>query len=177
MPTSILAGAVVCVTVSMATVGATRASAQGHDNDADPRAERSVEFTPFVAMGSIGSPRVGGAVAFPMSREFMLEVEVGYRNGDGRPDALSSSVNLLYELPSLGRVRPYLAAGAGLEETVSGVHVPGHGVVSLQGVSFTVNAGGGVKYRSTSAWRCARMRAGRRDSAGKPARSGGSITA
>ena len=148
MRTSILAGAVVCVTVSLATIGATRASAQGRDsrdNDADGRAERSVEFTPFVGMGSIGSSRVGAAVAFPMSREFMLEVEVGYRNGGGGVDALSSSLNLIYELPALGRVRPYLAGGTGLEESVSGIHVPGRGVVSLQGVTFTVNAGGGVK--------------------------------
>jgi hypothetical protein len=163
MRRSILAAAVVCVTVSMATVGTTRASAQGRDsrdNDADGRAERSVEFTPFVGMGSIGSARVGAAVAFPMSREFALEMEVGYRNRDGGLDTLSSSVNLIYDLPALGRVRPYLAAGVGLEETVTGLHVPGRGVVSLQGVSLAVNAGGGVKvpiderlaFRSDARW-------------------------
>ena len=155
MRTSNLAAAAVCVSVAMMHLGARPATAQGRDSretDQGGRAERSVEVTPFVAMGSIGSPRVGAAVAFPMSREFMIEMEVGYRNNDGAPDAVSSSLNLIYELPALGRVRPYLAGGAGLEETVSALNVPGRGIVALQGVTFTVNAGGGVNVPIDDRW-------------------------
>jgi opacity protein-like surface antigen len=137
----------------MATIGAQAAGAQVRRGaDQDERATPPVEVTPFVSMGSIGSSRVGAAVAFPMSREFMLEMEVGYRNGDGASDTISSSLNLIYELPAVGRVRPYAAGGVGLEETVTAIDVPGRGVLPIQGVTFTLNAGGGVKVPIDDRW-------------------------
>jgi hypothetical protein len=75
-----------------------------------------VEVTPFVSMGSVRSSRIGTAVTFPVTQTIAVETEVGYRRGEGEINALSSSVNLLYSLPRIGRVTPYLAAGAGLEE-------------------------------------------------------------
>jgi hypothetical protein len=142
MEANTLARAIVCASVSIATIGALPAEAQ----------DRRVEVTPFVSMGSPGSSRVGAAVAFPVARDFSVEAEVGFRNGEGGFDALSSSVNLLYQIPGFGRVRPYLAGGVGLQEFGTAIHVPGHGVVPLKQIAFTVNAGGGVKVPVTNHW-------------------------
>ena len=43
-----------------------------------------------------------------------LEAEVGYRRQE--LNALSAHLSLLQDLPRIGRIRPYLAAGIGLEE-------------------------------------------------------------
>jgi hypothetical protein len=66
-------------------------------------ASPAVEITPFVAMGSNGSSPIGAAVSFPLSPSFSIEAEVGYRRGEGDINALSSSANLLYSLPRVGR--------------------------------------------------------------------------
>ena len=98
------------VFVIVLATGGLPAAAQSTDTDnAAP-----VEVTPYVSLGSYPSSRVGAAIAFRLTPTLSVESEVGYRHDmAGR---LSSSASLLYDLPRIGRVMPYLAAGAGLEE-------------------------------------------------------------
>ena len=110
----------------------------------------AVEFTPFVSLGSYPSPRVGAAVAFRLTPNFSLESEVGYRRDtDGR---LSASANLLYDLPHVGRLQPYLAAGAGLEEYATASRLS-DGTFAVQGrAALAINAGGGLKVSAGDNW-------------------------
>jgi hypothetical protein len=110
-------------------------------------------MTPFISIDSRGSIPVGAAISFPLGSVFRLETEVGYRRGEGNLNALSSSANLLYALPRIGRTMPYLATGAGLAQF-------GAPIVSRNGfvigtnprVAFEVNAGGGLKIPVDETW-------------------------
>jgi opacity protein-like surface antigen len=127
-------------------------------DDAGPSHGYAVEVTPFVSLGSIAASRIGAAIRFAWTSTLSLEAEVGYRRGE--INALSSTVSLLYDLPAVGRVTPYLAAGAGLAQHGIPIAVPGVGIVTQQGTSFTVNAGGGIRvpvddnwgYRADARW-------------------------
>ena len=68
---------------------------------------KAVEVTPFVALGSTGASPFGVAIVFPVTSTLDIETEVGYRRGEGRIHALSSSTSLLWNLPRVGRVAPY----------------------------------------------------------------------
>jgi hypothetical protein len=113
----------------------------------------AVQVTPFVSIDSRGSVPVGTAVSFPLASKLDIEAEVGYRRGEGEINALSSSVNLIYDLPRLGRVAPYLATGAGLAQY--GAPLVGHNG-SLLGtqprIAFEINAGGGLKVPVNDKW-------------------------
>jgi hypothetical protein len=119
-----------------------------------------VEVTPFVSLGSERAERIGAAIAFAWTNTISLEAEMGYRRGEGGMHALSSSLSMLYHLPQLWRVRPYLAAGAGLEQYGLAVTTPQGGFFTLPRTGLTVNAGGGVKvpvtdrvgFRSDARW-------------------------
>ena len=113
----------------------------------------SAEVTPFVALGSLGASRVGGAVSFPMTADLSIEAELGYRRGEGGIQALSSHVNLVYDLPRIRRVTPYLTAGAGLEEYGEPVLVPGSSAIfTRSAMAFAINAGGGLKVPVHERW-------------------------
>jgi hypothetical protein len=68
-------------------------------------------------------------------------------------NALSSSANLLFALPRIGRTTPYLATGAGFAQY-------GAPIVSREGfligtdprITFEVNAGGGLKVPVDDTW-------------------------
>src|SRR4051812_37881902 len=75
---------------------------------------RTVEVTPYVALGSAAASPVGGAVTFPVTSALSVETDVAYRRGEGRINALSLSASLLYSLPRVGQSTPYVAAGVGL---------------------------------------------------------------
>ena len=66
----------------------------------------SIEVTPFVSLDSRGMIPIGTAVSFPLNSTFSIETEVGYRRAEGNLNALSTSANLLYNLPKLGRRAP-----------------------------------------------------------------------
>jgi hypothetical protein len=109
---------------------------------------RAVEVTPFVALGSTGASPLGVAVVFPVTSTLAIESEVGYRRAEGRIHALSSSASLLWDLPRIGRVTPYLAAGAGLSQYGAPIVSPsGYPFATQSGTTVTVNAGGGLKTR------------------------------
>jgi hypothetical protein len=109
---------------------------------------KAVEVAPFVALGSTGASPIGVAIVFPVTSTLAIETEVGYRRGEGRIHALSSSASLLWDLPRVGRVTPYLAAGAGLSQYGAPVLSPGGYPLATQSrTTVTVNAGGGLKTR------------------------------
>lgn len=114
---------------------------------------RAIQVTPFVSLDSRGSTPVGGAVSFPLGRTFSVETEVGYRRAEGELNALTSSANLLFDLPRVGRVTPYLAAGAGLAQYGAPIVSREGSVIGTQPrIAFEVNAGGGLKVPVDDAW-------------------------
>jgi hypothetical protein len=113
----------------------------------------TVEVTPFVAIDSRGMSPIGAAFSFPLGSSFSIETEVGYRRGEGDIRALSSSANLLYFLPRVGRITPYLATGAGLAQYGAPMVSRDGSVIGTQTrVAFEVNAGGGLKVPVDDTW-------------------------
>ena len=126
-----------------ALVGLTLAAWPAAAQDADTR---TVEVTPYVALGTEGASPVGAAVTFPVTSTLGVETDVAYRLGEGRIHALSSNASLLWSLPRLGRSTPYLAAGIGLAQYGAPVFSSdGPPIGTLSRLAMTVNAGGGVK--------------------------------
>jgi hypothetical protein len=105
----------------------------------------SIEVMPYVSLDSRGMIPIGTAVSFPLNSTFSIETEVGYRRAEGNLNALSTSASLLYNLPKIGSVTPYLAAGAGIAQYGSPLITP-RGVIGTQSaMAFELNAGGGIK--------------------------------
>ena len=127
--------------------GSARAQPPSADDNAAPAA---VMVTPFVSLGSPYSSRVGGAIAFPLTNNFSLEAEVGYRRQE--LNALSAHLSLVRDLPRIGRIRPYLAAGIGLEEYGTAWPQPNGTVATLGRMALSVNAGGGIKVPVDENW-------------------------
>jgi hypothetical protein len=134
------------VLVIVLATGALPAAAQSTDTDnAMP-----VEVTPYVSLGSYPSPRVGAAVAFRLTPTLSVESEVGYRHQlTGR---MSAAASLLYDLPGMGRFKPYLAAGAGLEEYATASGLPDGTLAAQARTAFAINAGGGLKVPVDDRW-------------------------
>lgn len=122
-------------------IGGSPADAQVIDESA--AAGPAVEVTPFVALGSVFSARIGAAISFAWTQNLDVEAEVGYRQNG--MNALGASVNLVYNLPPLGRMIPYVAGGVGLEQYETYVGVPTLGVLTLRNTAISTNIGGGVK--------------------------------
>ena len=107
---------------------------------------RTVEVTPYVALGSAAASPVGAAVTFPVTSTLSVETDVAYRRGEGRINALSSSISLLYFLPRVGESTPDVAAGVGLSQYGAPVFsFNGRPIGTEPSVAMTVNAGGGLK--------------------------------
>jgi hypothetical protein len=123
------------------------------DQRSEPSGMPTVEVTSFVSMGSAASSRIGAAVDFPVTSNFSVEAELGYRQGEGDINALGSSINAIYTLPRFGRITPYIAAGAGLEEHgVPFVRPGGSEILTQSKLAFTLNAGGGVQVPVDDRW-------------------------
>ena len=134
------------VFVILLATGALPAAAQS----TDPDQTAPVEVTPYASLGSYPSPRVGAAVAFRLTPTLSVESEVGYhRDTTGR---LSATASLLYDLPRIGRVMPYLAAGAGLEEYTTALRRPDGALAAQPRTAFAINAGGGLKVPVDDNW-------------------------
>lgn len=117
--------------------------------DTPPAAPR-VSATPFVSMGSDFASRIGASIAFDVTPAAAIETEVGYRRHE--TSAWHASVNLLYELPAARRIRPYLAAGVGLEQFDVPLQVPVFGVIRQAKVGMSTSVGGGVKVSISDGW-------------------------
>jgi hypothetical protein len=107
---------------------------------------KTVEVTPYVALGSSAASPVGAAVTFPVTSTLSVETDVAYRRGEGRIHALSSSVSLLYFLPRVGQAMPYVVGGVGLSQYGAPVFSSNGPPIGTESrLAMTVNAGGGVK--------------------------------
>ena len=107
---------------------------------------KAVEVTPYVALGSAAASPVGAAVTLPVTSTLSVETDVAYRRGEGRIHALSSSISLLYFLPSVGQLTTYFAGGVGLSHYGAPVFSSnGPPIGTEPRVALTVNAGGGLK--------------------------------
>src|SRR5687768_18182736 len=123
---------VIALTLAVAAIPAAAQPAQVENMDP----AIAVDVTPFVALGSPLSSRVGAAVTFPVTRTVSVEAEVGYRRAE--MNALSAGASVLYDLPRLGRVTPYAAAGAGLEQYGTALELPGGNLVTQPRTAFVV---------------------------------------
>ena len=107
---------------------------------------KTVEVTPYVALGSAAASPVGAAVTFPITSTLSVETEVDYRRAEGGIHAMSTSTSLLYFLPRVGQSKPYVAAGVGLSQYGAPVFSSvGPPIGTEPRVALTVNAGGGLK--------------------------------
>jgi hypothetical protein len=138
------------VVVAVQAFAAAPARAQAQTADDKGITPTAVAITPFVSLGSLFSSRVGAAIAFPWTDRMSLEAEVGYRREE--LNALSAHLSVLHDLPRIGRVTPYLAAGIGLEEYGVFVKQPNGGLATLARTAIAVNAGGGVKAPVNDRW-------------------------
>jgi opacity protein-like surface antigen len=134
------------VFVIVLAMGGLPAAAQSTDTDKTA----PVEVTPYASLGSYPSPRVGAAVAFRLTPTLSVETEVGYRRD--MTARLSATASLLYDLPSIGRVKPYLAAGGGLEEYSTALKLPDGSLAAQGQTAFAINAGGGFKVPVDDTW-------------------------
>ena len=107
---------------------------------------KTVEATPYVALGSAGVFPLGVAVTFPVTSTLSVETDVAYRRGEGRIHALSTNTSLLWFLPRVGRSTPYVAAGVGLSQYGAPIFSSDGPPIGTQSrLGMTVNAGGGLK--------------------------------
>ena len=107
---------------------------------------KTVEVTPYVALGSAAVSPVGAAVTFPVTSTLSVETDVAYRRGEGRIHALSTNSSLLWLVPRVGQSTPYVAAGFGLSQYGAPVFSSDGPPIGTQSrVAMTVNAGGGLK--------------------------------
>jgi hypothetical protein len=107
---------------------------------------KTVEVTPYVALGSPGVSPVGVAVTFPVTSTLSVETDVAYRRAEGRIRALSTNTSLLWFLPHVGQATPYVAGGVGLAQYGAPVLSSSGPPIGTQlRLATTVNAGGGLK--------------------------------
>ena len=109
-----------------------------------------IEVSPFASSGGDTSG-AGVSVRWPFMARLGLEFEAEYRHTQARPlsgsledNGVNGNVNLVFDLPAIGRVRPFLLGGGGLEH-YSNVAQPEPHFLRESGMSFVVNAGGGVR--------------------------------
>lgn len=100
------------------------------------------EITPHVALGSAASTGVGAAITWPLGKSFSVEFEMGYRRAE--MNALNTSLGLLFDLPSIGRLQPYLIGGAGLDQYRTAEGSPS-GLLIRSTTGLSLNAGGGIR--------------------------------
>jgi hypothetical protein len=116
----------------------------------DPAARgRPVEVTPYVLMGSAGAVGGGAAVRWPMGSRLGLELE-----SDVRQDAITAAaiaLSLVYDLPAIGRVTPYVAASVGLQQHAKPIFTP-EGIGVGTGTALTLGTGGGVRVPVNDRW-------------------------
>ena len=107
---------------------------------------KTVEVTPYVALGSAAASPVGVTVTFPVTSTLSVESDVAYRRGEGDIHAVSSSINLLYFLPRVGQAIPYVVGGVGLSQYGAPMFSSsGPPIGTVSRVALTVNTGAGLK--------------------------------
>ena len=129
---------------------AVAASARAQDSSAQTRSHTQPEITPFVFLGSNASGGVGAAVRWPLPGRLSVELESSIRRSEVA--AFSTNVSLLFDLPDVGRVTPYVAAGVGLDQFAFADRASTGDIVAQAGTAFAVNAGGDIRIRADENW-------------------------
>jgi hypothetical protein len=125
-------------------------SAHAQDGSAPERSHATPEITPYVFLGSLSSSGVGAAVRWPLPAHFSVELETSYRRSEVSP--VNSNVSLLFDLPQVGRVTPYVVGGVGLDQYAIADLSPAGKIIAQAKTAFSVNAGGGVRVRGDENW-------------------------
>jgi hypothetical protein len=130
-------------------------AAVAQDVAADAKMKR-VEVTTFASMVN-SAQGIGAAVRWPLPGKLNAELEMGQRYSE--INALSSNLSLLYDLPTVGIVRPYVGGGGGIGQygyLATGYTLGPSGPVPVTGTARTTtiaaNAGGGVRVPISNAW-------------------------
>lgn len=113
-------------------------------------ARAPVEVTPYVALGSGHANGGGAAVRWTIAPKLGVELETDVRRA--QITAMAIAVSLIYDLPAIGRVVPYAAAGIGFEQYSTAYYHPALGVLPKTGDALTVNAGGGLRIPIDDRW-------------------------
>jgi hypothetical protein len=103
---------------------------------------------PFVAFGSSASSATGVGVTWPLASKLNIEFETDDRTPRA---ALSTHVSLLFELPPIGAVRPYLAGGLRVDQSATAAQPRGQGLM-LRGTTYAIDAGGGLRVPVNQNW-------------------------
>ena len=124
----------------------------GPSNGTDDRASpgRPIEITPYVLMGSASASGAGAAVRWPIGSRFGVELETEVKRA--QITAVNVALSLVYDLPAIGRVTPYVAAGVGLERFGKAYYRPDGPPLLGSDTGLTVNAGGGVRVPVNDRW-------------------------
>ena len=123
-------------------------SARAQDGAEPAKSPTAVEVTPFVFLGS--GTGVGAAVRWPLPAHFSVELETSYRRAEIA--GLSTNLSLLFDLPRMGPVTPYVAGGVGLDQYGTPEVLIDGRVVARKRTAFSVNAGGGVRVQAGENW-------------------------
>lgn len=115
-------------------------------SNASAQSPAPVTVTPYVAFGTEGAAPIGMMVTVPVGSGLSVESEVAYRRGEGDMNAMSSSLSVLKDLPTVGPITPYVSGGFGIAQYGTPViGQAGSPTASAQRLSLTLNAGGGFK--------------------------------
>jgi hypothetical protein len=114
------------------------------------KSQTLVEITPYVSLGPSASSGMGVAVRWPLAANFSVELDTGHRRAE--VNGLSSSVSLLYDLPRMGRLIPYVAGGVGVEQYGFVTETAEHRLIIQGATALTVNAGGGLRVPVDHNW-------------------------
>jgi opacity protein-like surface antigen len=87
-------------------------------NGTHAAATHVIEVTPFISRDSTFAWRLGAAISFSWTSKLSVETEINSSTGINRAqaDEVGASANVLYSPRPMGRLIPYVAGGAGLEQ-------------------------------------------------------------
>jgi hypothetical protein len=110
----------------------------------------AIEITPYVSAGSAASTGLGAAVRWPIGSKFGIELETELKRD--QIVAIAMALSLVYDLPTIGRVTPYVAAGVGFEPQAVAYFRPNGETLLGTATRLTLNAGGGVRVPVSDRW-------------------------
>jgi opacity protein-like surface antigen len=136
--------------VVLAVHGSAQAQDSGSATDDRASPGRPIEITPYVLMGSASASGVGAAVRWPVGARAGIELETELKRAE--VTAVNVALSLVYDLPTIGRVTPYVAAGVGLERFGKAYYRPDGAPLLGSNTGLTVNAGGGLRIPVNDRW-------------------------
>jgi opacity protein-like surface antigen len=137
-----------CALLAVHTVAQAQSGTPETNDRASPG--RPVEITPYAMLGSGTASGVGTAVRWPIGARLGVELETELRRAE--LTAVNVALSLIYDLPAIGRVTPYVAAGVGLERFGKQIFQGNGPPLFGSGTGLSLNAGGGVRVPVTDRW-------------------------